>query len=224
MPLDVSHKSFGFDLKREPDQDGLFEGYASVFDVVDLGLDVVAKGAFTKSLASGRKVRMLWQHDTEKVIGVWDEVREDERGLYVKGRLLKDVALGREAMALMKAGAIDSMSIGYRTVEAMPEAGGRVRKLVEVDLFEISLVTFPMNERATVTDVKSIRTEREFEAFLRDAGYSRKEAAAITLHGFKAIAGQRDAGSDEAQDGAAKALLEQLRLMQENAKCLVKST
>lgn len=209
-------KCAAFELKKEPDEDGSFEGYASVFDVVDHGMDSVAKGAFTKSLGSGRKVKMLWQHDSGKVIGVWDEMREDERGLYVKGRLLKDVALGREAMALMRAGAIDSLSIGYRTVEAMPEAGGRVRKLTELDLFEVSVVTFPMLESARITDVKSIRTEREFEAFLRDAGYSRKDAAAITLHGWKAIEGQRDAGSDDAeQDEALAAFIEQLRKLKE---------
>lgn len=213
---DLQTKTAVFELKKEPDEDGIFEGYASVFDVVDQEMDVVAKGAFRKSLGSGRKVKMLWQHDPTKVIGVWDEMREDDRGLYVKGRLLKDVSLGREAMALMRAGAIDSMSIGYRTIEAMPEAGGRVRKLLELDLFEVSVVTFPMNESARVTDVKSIRTEREFEAFLRDAGYTRKEATAITLHGFKAIEGQRDASTeDDEEDAAIAALIEQLQNLQE---------
>lgn len=211
MGSNFHHKSVALEIKKEPDEDGHFEGYASVFDVVDQGMDVVAKGAFRKSLGSGRKVKMLWQHDTSKVIGVWDEIREDERGLFVKGRLLKDVALGREAMALMRAGAIDSMSIGYRTVEAEAEGGGRVRKLTELDLFEVSVVTFPMNESARVTDVKSIRTERDFEAFLRDAGYTRKEATALTLHGFKAIDTLRDAEGDDADDGAVKALLEQLQ-------------
>jgi uncharacterized protein len=213
---DLQTKTAVFELKKEPDEDGSFEGYASVFDVVDQGMDVVAKGAFRKSLGSGRKVKMLWQHDTSKVIGIWDEMREDDRGLYVKGRLLKDVQLGREAMALMRAGAIDSMSIGYRTIEAIPEAGGRVRKLTELDLFEVSVVTFPMNESARVTDVKSIRTEREFEAFLRDAGYTRKEATAIALHGFKAIADQRDAEAEDADDDAAlAALIAQLQNLKE---------
>ena len=205
-------KTASFEIKRDPDADGEFEGYASVFGVVDQGMDVVERGAFAKSLGSGRKVKMLWQHDPGKVIGVWDEISEDERGLRVKGRLLKDVSLGREAMALMRAGAIDSMSIGYRTVEAAPEAGGRVRKLMEVDLFEISMVTFPMLEDAKVTDVKSLRTEREFEAFLRDAGYSRKEATALALHGFKGLTGLRDAGSDDG-DERAKALLQSLETL-----------
>ena len=213
--MTIQHKSATFELKKEPDADGEFEGYASVFGVVDQGMDVVERGAFTKSIGSGRKVKMLWQHDPSKVIGVWDEIREDERGLFVKGRLLKDVALGREAMALMRAGAIDSMSIGYRTVEAMAEAGGRVRKLMEVDLFEVSVVTFPMNEAAMVTDVKSISTEREFEAFLRDAGYSRKDAAAITLHGFKAITGQRDAATDDAQVEGLMDLVNAIRLLKD---------
>jgi len=202
-------KNAAFELKREPDEDGSFEGYASVFDVVDLGMDVVAKGAFTKSLGSGRRVKMLWQHSMADPIGVWDEVREDDRGLFVKGRLLKDVQKGRETMALLKAGAIDGMSIGYRTIEAMAEAGGRVRKLLEIELHEISIVTNPMLPSATVTSVKSITTEREFEAFLRDAGYSRKEATALTLHGFRGLNNLRDAGLDDGETGA-KALLQSL--------------
>ena len=205
----IQHKSVALTLKKEPDQDGVFEGYASVFGVVDQGMDVVERGAFRKSLGS-RKVKMLWQHDMAQPIGVWDEIYEDERGLFVRGRLLKEVEKGREAMALLRAGAIDSMSIGYRTMEAMPEGDGRVRKLMEVDLFEISLVTFPMLPDAKVTNVKSISTERDFEKFLRDAGYSRKEAVALTLHGFKALLRQRDAGEDEAVTGELEALLSKL--------------
>jgi HK97 family phage prohead protease len=205
----MQHKAAAFEIKKEPDQDGAFEGYASVFGIVDQGMDVVERGAFGKSIGSGRKVKMLWQHDRQKVIGVWDEVKEDERGLFVSGRLLKGVAQAEEAMVLMRNGAIDSMSIGYRTIEAIPEGGGRIRKLMEVELHEISLVTFPMLPDAKVTAMKSVTTEREFEAFLRDAGYSRKEATAIALHGFKGLTGLRDAGSDDGDEGA-KALLQSL--------------
>ena len=205
----IERKEAAFELKKEPDQDGAFEGYASVFGIVDQGMDVVERGAFGKSIGSGRKVKMLWQHDQHKVIGVWDEVKEDERGLFVSGRLLKGVAQAEEAMVLMRNGAIDSMSIGYRTIEAIPEGGGRIRKLMEVELHEISLVTFPMLPDAKVTAMKSVTTEREFEAFLRDAGYSRKEATAIALHGFKGLTGLRDAGSDDGDEGA-KALLQSL--------------
>ena len=185
--MTIQHKSVALDLKREPDDDGMFEGYASVFGVVDQGMDVVERGAFAKSLGTGRKVKMLWQHDQAQPIGVFDKVEEDERGLYVRGRLLKEVAKGREAMALLRAGAIDSMSIGYRVVDAAPEGDGMVRRLKEIDLHEISLVTFPMLPDAKVTAVKSIETERDFERFLRDAGFSRKQAVAIALHGFKSL-------------------------------------
>jgi len=205
----IQHKAIALTLKREPDQDGVFEGYASVFGIVDQGMDVVERGAFRKSLGS-RRVKMLWQHDMAQPIGVWDEITEDERGLFVRGRLLKEVDKGREAMALLRAGAIDSMSIGYRTMEAIPEGDGRVRKLTEIDLFEISLVTFPMLPDAKITAVKAISNERDFEKFLRDAGYSRKEAVALTLHGYKALLKQRDAGEDEAVTGELEALLSKL--------------
>lgn len=207
-------KTAAFEIKKEPDEDGIFEGYASVFDVVDHGMDVVARGAFRKSLDGGRKVKMLWQHDPNKVIGVWDEMREDERGLYVKGRLLKDVQLGREAMTLMRAGAIDSMSIGYRTVEAAPEAGGRVRKLIEVDLFEVSVVTFPMNESARVTDVKSLdwRNPRDVERSLRDVwGLSQAEAKAFVADGLRGLQAKRDVGAGEADSEGEKSLMDQIR-------------
>lgn len=122
-------------------------GYASLFGMADAGGDVVAPGAYARSLkrlaeARGR-VRMLWQHDPREPIGLWELVREDARGLWVEGRLLLDVERGREAAALLGAGAIDGLSIGYRPVRAAKDAGGR-RVLQEVDLWEVSLVTFPM--------------------------------------------------------------------------------
>jgi len=130
------------------------QGYASVFGVRDRGGDIVMPGAYAASLArmasAGGRVRMLWQHDQGQPIGVWDEVIEDAHGLKVSGRLLGDVAKGREAMALMQAGAVDGLSIGYRTVRAekLPQGG---RKLIELDLWEVSLVTFPMLPAARVS-------------------------------------------------------------------------
>jgi HK97 family phage prohead protease len=201
MPKDVvessalaamDYKSLSFKLLGVPDDDGKFEGYASVFDVVDLGMDVVAPGAFRRSLDSGRNVKLLWQHDMASPIGVWEEIKEDEKGLFVRGRLLTDVQQGREANALMRAGAIDSMSIGFKTIEAVAEGNGSVRRLTEVELFEISLVTFPMLPDAQITAVKSIRTIRDFEKALRDAGFSKTEAKAIAAKGFKGLADHRD--------------------------------
>ncbi|MTH77200.1 HK97 family phage prohead protease [Paracoccus aestuariivivens] len=129
------------------------EGYASLFGLVDQGGDVVVKGAYAASLKRvadrGYKIRMLWQHDPTRPIGVWDEIREDEKGLWVKGRLLPEIAQAREAAALISAGAIDGLSIGYRTVSAERDAKGR-RLLSEVELWEVSLVTFPMLAEAKV--------------------------------------------------------------------------
>ena len=131
----------------------VIEGYASVFGKRDQGGDIVTKGAYDKSLksleAGGRKVKMLWQHDPAQPIGVWNEVRADERGLYVKGRILTDVEKGREAVALIEAGAIDGLSIGYRTVSAQKDGKGQ-RLLSELELWEVSLVTFPMLPDARV--------------------------------------------------------------------------
>lgn len=129
------------------------EGYASVFAEVDRGGDVVAPGAYAKSLAAlgkaGRRVKLLWQHDAGEPIGVWDEVREDARGLYVKGRILTDVQRGAEALELLRSGAIDGLSIGYRTVKSERLAGAG-RRLLEIDLWEVSVVTFPMMPEARV--------------------------------------------------------------------------
>lgn len=131
----------------------VIEGYASLFGVGDRGGDVVMPHAYGRSLAAlaarGDKVRMLWQHDPGQPIGVWEEVREDAKGLWVKGRLLLDVEKGREAAALLAAGAIDGLSIGYRTVRSERDGKGQ-RLLSELDLWEVSLVTFPMLREARV--------------------------------------------------------------------------
>ncbi|MEM8556098.1 MAG: HK97 family phage prohead protease [Pseudomonadota bacterium] len=129
------------------------EGYASLFGQTDQGGDIVEAGAYAASLKklanSDRRVKLLWQHDPTQPIGVWDEVREDGNGLYVKGRLLTDIAKGREAASLIEAGALDGLSIGYRTVKASRNGDGR-RVLQEVELWEVSLVTFPMLPTARV--------------------------------------------------------------------------
>ncbi|MGR3467898.1 MAG: HK97 family phage prohead protease [Shimia sp.] len=143
--------------------DGMvIEGYASLFGIPDQGGDVVQAGAYGASLtalaAAGRSVKMLWQHDPAQPIGTWDEVREDEYGLHVKGRLLGDVAKAREAAALLAAGAIDGLSIGYRTKRAAKDDQGR-RVLSKVELWEVSLVTFPMLPEARVDQKDDPLTE-----------------------------------------------------------------
>lgn len=144
-------------------QDGVFEGYASLFGVVDLGRDVVERGAFSRSLErrDARSVRMLWQHDPHQPIGTWLTILEDARGLKVRGRLNLAVARARELHALMREGGLDGLSIGYRVVKSRAGASG-ARRLLELDLWEISLVTFPMLPGARIDAVK--RTPRPLRA------------------------------------------------------------
>ena len=153
----------------------VIEGYASRFGVTDQGGDVVAPGAYAQSLksvaAQGRKIKMLWQHDPSEVIGVWDVLREDETGLWVKGRLLDATRRGREAAALIGAGAIDGLSIGYRTIEAQKATGG-TRVLRRLELWEVSLVTFPMLPQARIGSKGEARDERD-----RETGVLREMAA-----------------------------------------------
>ena len=149
--LETKFSRFGEGLSLS--EGSVIEGYASLFGQVDQGSDVVQRGAYQSSLdglvKAGQRVKMLWQHDPAQPIGVWDEVREDERGLWVKGRLLETTHKGREAAALIEAGAIDGLSIGYRTVRSAKDDKGR-RLLSELELWEVSLVTFPMLPSARV--------------------------------------------------------------------------
>ncbi|KIC08344.1 peptidase U35 [Leisingera sp. ANG-M1] len=166
----LEHKfaRFGEDLSLKDASE--IKGYASLFGQTDQGGDVVERGAYAASLktlkAQGRTVKMLWQHDPAQPIGVWDEVHEDKRGLYVKGRLLTATPKGAEAAALIEAGAIDGLSIGYRTVKSSRSQDG-TRRLTQVELWEVSLVTFPMLPAARV-DAKSAASEAEALRALAD--------------------------------------------------------
>ena len=131
------------------------EGYASLFWTRDLNEDVTAAGAFAASLArtGPAGVKMLYQHEAQAPVGVWDEVVEDGRGLFVRGRILAVTPQARLAAALVRAGAVDGLSIGFRTVKARPDESGRLRVLTEVELWEVSVVTFPMLPGAKITSV-----------------------------------------------------------------------
>jgi hypothetical protein len=132
-----------------------FEGYASLFGVADSAGDVVQAGAFANSLAKRgpAKVRMLYQHFAHEPIGVWQIIREDTRGLYVRGRLVTGTQRGRESLALLGEGALNGLSIGFRTVRAKRDAKTVLRHLVEIELWEISVVTFPLLAQSQVTAV-----------------------------------------------------------------------
>ncbi len=191
---------------------GEIEGYASTFGNVDQGGDVVEPGAFIESVVQARKdgrtIPMLWQHNQSEPIGVWDDISEDSRGLFVRGRLItEDDPVAKRVHAKLKAKAISGMSIGYRLMPAHVETDAKrpgVSRLKKVDLREISLVTMPMNIQARVTSVKALveagklPTVREFEEFLRDAGgFSKSLAAAIAAKATPHLRGEPEAGADQ---------------------------
>jgi HK97 family phage prohead protease len=181
------HIDFVFEVKSI-DENGVFTGYASIFDVVDSQKDVVLKGAFQRSLRERgvRAVKMLWQHRLEQPIGYYTQMKEDSVGLYVEGRLQLDIKQAQEAYELLKSGAISGLSIGYSVQDSDSDYTSGVRYIKDVDLWEVSLVTFPANEHASVLDVKGGAPEniREFERFLRDSGFSRSQAKTIASKGF----------------------------------------
>ena len=187
-------------------QDGLFSGYASVFEEIDSYRDIVKRGAFEKTLtdteSKGRAVPILWQHDASKPIGVYTSLKEDERGLYVEGQLNMDVQQAREALSLLRQKALSGISIGYNSVRYDTDVKSGVRRLYELKLFEASLVTFPACDSARVTDVKTILADGnlpslpEFEDFLCEAGFSRSQAKAIAGNGLTKLI-RREVGSDE---------------------------
>ncbi len=179
----LEHKFAKFGSVAEVDGGVEISGYASLFGAADQGGDVVEAGAYAACLkraeTAGRSIKMLWQHDPAQPIGVWDDVREDKRGLWVKGRILSSVARGREAAALIEAGAIDGLSIGYRTVKAGKNTKGQ-RLLSELELWEVSLVTFPMLPSARVAAKGEFRAVGEV---LREMAAAFQEARAEMTRG-----------------------------------------
>ena len=203
--LESKHFDVQAELKTigNSDEEGTFEGYGSIFNNRDLGNDIIESGAFSKSLARkpARAVKMLYQHNASQPIGVFTEILEDDQGLRVKGKLAMGTQMGREVYELMKMGAIDGLSIGYRVSEkgATWDNGGKIRRIKEVDLMEISAVTFPMNPKARVRAVKGEQlTVRDWEEILRDAGaLSRNEAKVAASAVTKALTNLRDAEEEK---------------------------
>lgn len=178
---------------------GAIEGYASVFNLLDRGGDIMLPGAFKESLAALQRknapVPMLWQHDPHSPIGVWPEVSEDEKGLKVRGELVLDVPQANAARSLMQKGAVKGLSIGYRTLDYDIDRSTGARRLKKVDLWEISLVTFPMLPEAQITSVKNANFDpRELEDALRDEGISRSDAKKAVAVLRKTL--QRDVGEN----------------------------
>lgn len=182
-----------FEVKEVGD-DGTFVGYGSVFGNVDSYLEVVAPGAFTQSLADlaakKRQPAMLWQHRAGEPIGVYTRVTEDAHGLLVNGKLAMKTMRGAEAHELMKMGAISGLSIGFMTREDSYDKLTGIRTLKRVDLWEVSLVTFPANDEARVSAVKQIeaaQTLADIEGYLREAGGLSRSAALAVIARIKTI-------------------------------------
>lgn len=197
----VEHKQVAFKAEAVK-EDGTFSGYGSVFGNVDSYREIVAPGAFKNSLAAlasvGDVMPALWQHDPSKPIGGYNVLAEKENGLWVEGFLLKDdVALAREAYALMRARVVKGLSIGYVVRGDSYDEKTSVRTLTEVDLREVSIVTFPANELAQVENVKTALTHmlkagqlpsiKDFEDFLREAGFSKTQAAFVANNGLSKL-------------------------------------
>jgi HK97 family phage prohead protease len=191
---EIEHKSHagerksidcGFDIRAVAD-DGMIEGYGSVFNVIDSYSDIIAPGAFKATLAehkaNGTMPAMLWQHDMREPIGVWTEMREDAAGLFVRGKIAAETTRGRDALALLKMKALNGLSIGFWSREWSYDADKDIRTLTAVDLAETSVVTMPANSKARVTSVKSIESLesiRDAEQMLRERGFSKTEAVAL---------------------------------------------
>jgi uncharacterized protein len=197
----LERKQFAFKADKVAD-DGKFAGYGSVFGNVDSYREIVAPGAFAKSLqaiaASGDPLPALWQHSPDQPIGGYDVLAEDDYGLRVEGFLMvNEIPLAKEAHALMKRRVVKGLSIGYYVRADSYDEKTRVRTLLELDLREISIVTFPANDQAEIEAVKSVQnalrggslpTLPEFEAFLREAGgFSKSQAAAIAGGGLSKL-------------------------------------
>lgn len=203
--MKLKHLDVPFEV-REVSEDGTFTGYGSVFGVKDSYNEIVVPGAFVDSIEK-RVPAMLWQHRSGEPIGVYEEVREDSVGLFLRGRLAMKTARGAEAYELLKMKAISGLSIGFVAIEDSFDKSTGIRTLKKIDLWEVSLVTFPANDAARVTGVKDISqftTLSEVEDCLRDAGFSKSEALALVAR-VKAIA------RSDSEAGESVALLEQVR-------------
>jgi len=202
--MDLRYIERPFEIKSVEDT-GVFEGFGSVFGNVDSYKEIVAPGAFTESLAgwkaAGRLPPILWQHRSGEPLGPYLSMEEQSVGLHVKGQLLvNDVQRAKEARALMHAKAVNGLSIGFVTREDSYDKATGIRTLKKVDLWEVSVVTFPANPAAQISSVKSaidaIETLRDAEAFLRDVGRLSNAQAAAFISRFKSLTGQRESDDD----------------------------
>lgn len=212
-----------FEVKEMGEEDDFFtfEGFASTFNNIDLGGDMVMRGAFSESLKM-RNPKLLFQHKMEEPIGIITEVSEDDRGLFIKGKMPKEDSLVKgRVMPQMKVGSINSMSIGYSIEEASYNEEKGCRMLEKVNLFEVSLVTMPMNESAVVTAMKSVydvETLKDVHEFLKGYGLSNKQRT-VVIDRIKAMQEDRP-GLDIKTTDAVKQYADNIRSLIDSAKKL----
>lgn len=204
--MKLEHKAFPLEVKAVEDS-GEFSGYLSVFNTVDSYREAVMPGAFVESLtdwaSKGRLPPVLWQHRGGEPLGPFTKMQEDERGLYVEGRLLiNELQRAKEAHALMKHKVISGMSIGFETVGEEIDKPNRIRKLTKIKLWEGSIVTFPANEDAQIDAVKSMMRDgqlpdlKTFEDYLRESGFSKSQATAIASRGLSHLLRSESEGTE----------------------------
>lgn len=199
-------------LEDQTSTRGFFSGYGSIFGNVDLGGDIVERGAFSKSLnewsSKGQLPQMLWYHNEQEIIGEWTKMVEDESGLYVEGKLWingeSKIERAVQAYNVLKSNSVKGLSIGYRVKDRETQEnfdGSVIRRLKEIELFEVSIAPWAMNPQASVTGVKSmtddegnVLSKRDVEKILRDSGLSKKQAQAFIASGYSAL--ERDAKGD----------------------------
>jgi HK97 family phage prohead protease len=205
LKMEMQYKQVSFETKSVSDN-GQIEGYASVFGNVDSYGDVVVKGAFSDFLSnnSEKKIPILWQHDTREPVGVASQLKEDDKGLYMMSELALKVRRGQEAHELAKMGAITGFSIGYTVEEERFSKQEGINYLTRLKLWEVSIVTFPANEKAQIEGVKQILTdggmpsEREIEDLLRRAGFSKTQSKTFISKGYRSLLNRRDADEEQA--------------------------
>lgn len=218
----MQHKTLDshFEIKSVSEK-GAFSGYGSVFGNVDLHRDIILPGAFSKSLErhkqKGTMPSMLWQHKMADVVGIYTEMAEDDHGLKLSGELFvnENVPEADKAYTLMRRGAVKGLSIGFNIPKGGEEydKDNDIWKIKEVDLVEVSIVTYPANQEAQIATVKSaLESPRDFERFLRDAGLTRHQAKCLMAGGYGAMVESPDA-SDDGDTEAAKQIIQLLNKM-----------
>ncbi len=204
---------------KQLDENGVFSGYGTVWGDVDVYSESLAKGSIKRSLKK-REPAMLWQHNITQPVGVWTDIKEDDHGLYLEGKIALDATFGRDAYALMRLGAVKGLSIGFIPVKWSQDKDTRLVTFAEVDLYEVSVVTFPALNSARIDNVKSffngeqMPTVRDVEAFLRDAGLSKSQAMTFISKGYQACLRDSDNKENKEQEN----ILRNINLLLEKLK------